>query len=204
MIYDEYLAKIRDARPDSAKTGPPVLRIAISLLSGFTMMLVVEQLSSQYTHDLQEYIALVPESSEGNVPSQGGDISGEDIDAEIALLEGTYNPGEATVSGHVDIPVSSSQPDPKLMTLGLIVHSLADGLAFGSTCVSGNGTITSIISSGSETSRRLSISMVVFVGIIIHKGMLLNLIRILCMGSPRADRVLIIASLRLLVQPRRH
>src|SRR5260370_13270577 len=136
MIYDEYLAKIRDTTPDSTHVEPPVFRIAISLLSGFAMMLVIEQLSSQYTHRVKEYIPLVPNTSEGNVSTQNVDVSGEDIDAEIAFLEGTYNSSEGTISGHADIPVSSSQPDPKLMTLGLIIHSLAHGLAFGSTCVS--------------------------------------------------------------------
>ena len=175
-IYDEYLGKIRDASPDIVHAEPPVFRIAIALLSGFTMMLVVEQLSSRYTDRVKEYIPLAPKTGERNPSSRAGDVSTEDIDAEIALLEGTYNSSESTLSGRVDIPVSSSQPDPNLMTFGLIVHSLADGLAFGSTCVSGNGSITGIASPSPETSRRFSISMVVFIGIIIHKGMLLNII----------------------------
>ncbi|KAF8327406.1 Zinc/iron permease [Cantharellus anzutake] len=156
-IYDEYFAKIRGAGSDYVITKPPVLTIALSLLSGFTAMLVIEQASSHYIdHGSDESQIAIPIS---------GDALEDDLDAEIALLEGTRGPYESNASAPLDVSPMASRPDPRLMTLGLIVHSVSDGLAFGSACVSRNASITS-----QTSSRQTSISLVVFAGIVIHKA----------------------------------
>lgn len=55
--------------------------------------------------------------------------------------------------------------DPRLLTFGLVVHSLADGLALGASLSPGSDAASDSILGGLS-----SLSMVVFVALALHKG----------------------------------
>jgi zinc transporter 9 len=132
----------------------------LPLLFGFTFMLVVEQLSSSHTH--QRHHARRP-AHHARVASR------DDIfDVELAGFEEDEDgapappPLRASASATVakshgeDNAPSSAYP----ITIGLVVHGLADGLALG----------MSVLSSD-DSSPSYGLSLVVFLALAIHKGM---------------------------------
>ena len=118
-------------------------RVALSLLLGFICMLVVEQLAGghSHSHGASELPMHAPSSIE--------------FDAELDELE-------AEQSGAQNRSNASSSAKSKAfpMTLGLVIHSIADGLALGVSFFSGHN----------EDANTSALSLVVFLAIIVHKG----------------------------------
>lgn len=129
-------------------------------------MLIVEQLSSSHAHHQ-------PEHHHARRPSQHaiGLTSPDSIfDVELAGLDdGTDGmplpaPHErrAAASGvsATKANVESDSPSAYPITLGLVLHGLADGLALG----------MSVLSNDESSSHPYALSLVVFMALAVHKG----------------------------------
>ena len=148
----------------NGKVKFPTTTIALSLVGGFSFMLVVERLISRFSphsHDHAHHIPLPTSSSaeaQAPKPASSGD-SHIEFDVELGELEreeGIAEDGNRSAprQGQMDV-----QPDSKTqayaLTLGLMVHALADGFALGTAA-------TSPVNSG--------LSFVVFLALVVHKG----------------------------------
>ncbi|EEB90864.1 hypothetical protein MPER_10873, partial [Moniliophthora perniciosa FA553] len=132
VIIPEGLEALIEANP---KAEIPSSRIALSLLFGFMFMFLVEQFTSGHNHSHGSHYELPTTNPDND--------STLDFDAELDELE-----SEQAVSHDGDPSQALS------LTIGLVIHSLADGLALGVSFASG---VTS------------SLSAIVFLAIIIHK-----------------------------------
>ncbi|KAI0366646.1 Zinc/iron permease [Pilatotrama ljubarskyi] len=148
----------------SQSKGFPTSQIALSLIAGFTFMLIVERQVSQHSHS--------PSANEqsGYQQPKPDEESTVEFDVELGDLERT----EGIRLGEP----SRSPPQPPIaetvesrrraypLTLGLVVHALADGLALGSASLSESGSGLpsgdSIVPSG--------LSVVVFLALVVHKA----------------------------------
>jgi zinc transporter 9 len=137
----------------------PRSSVALPLLFRFTFMLIIEQLSSPSHH--HHHRVHRPGASPDSV-----------FDVELAALEdeAEHEHGGASAPLHArrasadigvegDVPVSSSA---NAITIGLVVHSLADGLALGMSMLSGGDE--------SPSSHSYGLSLVVFLALAVHKG----------------------------------
>jgi solute carrier family 39 (zinc transporter), member 9 len=153
------------------------------LLLGFTLMLAIENLLAPHSHSSpsgHRRLKTTDSASPPLLPRNSNDhdrdhsrsgkslnrpsnteyppsvvFSAEDEDVEHVSK---YSRSTLTPRNGTPIPLDPTpKSNPNLLTLGLVVHSLADGLALGS----------SFISVGDQGS---SLSFIVFLAIIIHKG----------------------------------
>ncbi|KAK1236151.1 hypothetical protein PQX77_000602 [Marasmius sp. AFHP31] len=153
VIIPEGLEALVEAKPGSEI---PSTRIALSLLAGFTFMLLVEQFTSHAGHHHHGYE--LPLSNPNN--ERGSSV---DFDAELDELENEQgvasqqSSGSRTRKTRSEDFTGSGDPSQALpLTVGLVVHSLADGLALG-------------VSFASESGAATGLSIVVFLAIIVHK-----------------------------------
>ena len=128
----------------SGKPGVPTTWIAVSLIMGFSFMLLVEY----YT--------------------------GSDHSHALPLHEDAFDLGAISDNGTTDVrqeenghdlsnfSASGSKKAIKL-TMGLVVHSLADGFALGASAVSSEST-------AGKGSSRSELPLVIFFALLIHKG----------------------------------
>ncbi|GLB38237.1 putative ZIP Zinc transporter [Lyophyllum shimeji] len=140
--------------------------IALSLLFGFTFMLIIEQLVSPHAHSHSHHHAdnLSLHTVKGDPNHKSAVL---EFDAELGDLErdeGVDHPGypqpraPAPVPSHeVEAPGPTSRAFP--LTFGLAVHGLADGLALGASSLAQTG-------SGGTS----SLPLIVFLALIIHKA----------------------------------
>jgi len=133
----------------------PISKIALSLLLGFTFMLVVEQFHSR-NHVPQSALPLQQVDGEN-------DVSNVEFDVELEREPTLGRSGSQFVNP--DLPFSTradvvSQSRVYPLTLGLLVHGLADGLALG----------VSTLSTASGARAAPKLSFVVFLALLIHKG----------------------------------
>lgn len=148
-------------------------------------MLIIERLTSGHAHAHSHKVTHSPlpnhapppeslrpqlanrSSSAGNLNQQGE----EEYDLSLAELEGAEGPANGNDVGHPLLKRSDSQAGTGAdrsrafpMTLGLVMHSLADGLALGASALprksDGEG----------EAQSNSQLSLVVFLALIIHKG----------------------------------
>ncbi|KAG8896862.1 hypothetical protein FRC01_011587, partial [Tulasnella sp. 417] len=142
VIIPEGIEATYDALPKSSSTShnahshesSPSLRIAMSLLSGFTLMFLIEQVvapallnkdsqSQTRPTPLPTYARAPtgnnPAASEPDSPSTMG---GPDLDIELEM--------ELNALG-VKTRDEEARRNPRMLTLGLVIHSLADGVALG-------------------------------------------------------------------------
>lgn len=139
------------SRPSSPLEGTSV---ALPLLFGFTFMLVVEQLNSSHAH---HHHRLHPSDHHAGASSPDSVF-----DVELAETEdgGDDTPRQQRAS----IPRANVEGDLPLsaypITIGLVVHSLADGLALG----------MSVLSNTDDSSASYGLSLVVFLALAVHKG----------------------------------
>ncbi len=158
LFYSSQLANIHALRGVEAlleanlEPHQVTRRVALSLLFGFITMLIVEQLVAKHSHSMPSDISLHATST-------------VEFDAELGDLEAEQ--GSSTRPGYVQVDgpaqyVAKSKAFP--LTLGLIIHSVADGLALG----------VSFFSGSAETS---NLSLIVFLAIIVHKGIELSWVK---------------------------
>ncbi|KIY45205.1 Zinc/iron permease [Fistulina hepatica ATCC 64428] len=148
VIIPEGIETIHDAVPQAADL--PVSGIAFSLLCGFTFMLAVEQLIATHSHETENR-PRVPRSAMQ-------DIVGVEFDAEMGdrELEDDFMNVELQSPGqpYFEDPLPGRERALPL-TFGLVIHSLADGLALGASFLE------------SESSR---LSWIVFFALLVHKA----------------------------------
>ncbi|KAH9841946.1 Zinc/iron permease [Rhodofomes roseus] len=157
----------------------PTTAIALSLLGGFTFMLLVEQFLSPHSHTSPALPTSPPHTRK---PSLADGPSTVEFDAELELSQleraegiafGSGDGGAAARRVHRRSDSVSGDGEGKAravpLTLGLVMHALADGLALGSSALSGTaeggvgaGEAGSVVPSG--------LSLVVFFALVIHKA----------------------------------
>jgi zinc transporter 9 len=146
------------SRPSNALDGAS---IALPLLFGFTFMLVIEQLSS--SHANQRHPTHRAEDQHASVASRDDvfdvELAGFEVDEDV--VPAPPPPRRASVSAGVAKTNREGNVPPSAypITIGLVVHGLADGLALG----------MSMLSTG-DSSRSYGLSLVVFLALAVHKG----------------------------------
>jgi solute carrier family 39 (zinc transporter), member 9 len=135
--------------------------IALPLLFGFTFMLVVEQLSSPHAHHHTRthrsgHRAIAAAASPDSVFDV--ELAGSEDDGDVASHHQCTSFSGTNIERD---PPSSPYP----ITIGLVVHSLADGLALGVSVLSSK--------SNNESSTSYGLSFVVFLALAVHKGKLI-------------------------------
>lgn len=135
----------------------PTSHIALSLLLGFTLMLVIEQLILPHAHATHPELAL--QSVKGSTTTIEFDADAEQGDLE-------HNGSPSTESIPAGIPTHNAPHDGVdtangafPLTFGLVIHGLADGLALGVSSLP-----TDTLGAGSK------LSFIVFLALLIHKG----------------------------------
>ncbi|KAF5389282.1 hypothetical protein D9757_003403 [Collybiopsis confluens] len=139
VIIPEGIEALTEARPSSEVSDS---EIALSLLVGFSLMLLIESASHSHSTSLSNI--------------KPADTSEIDFDAELAELEGIQGSDSRTSLQSTLQTGEEMQALP--LTLGLVIHSLADGFALGVSFFP-----------GSNESKGSSLSAIVFLAIIIHK-----------------------------------
>lgn len=130
----------------------PTARVALSLLSGFTLMLIMERLISP------EPNWHVPDTAAAKMtPAIPFTATSEEFDAELADLE---DEGASAHPRHRPTPLYTAEDEARFvrersypLTLGLTVHAIVDGLALGVSFYAENHT-----------------TFIVYLAILIHKG----------------------------------
>jgi len=145
----------------------PSNQIALSLIAGFTLMMVVEQLIAPHSHS--HSYAPVASANSGSValhPVGQQSASTIEFDAEMGDLE---QPDPPSGAGFMQADASASLAEIRgsrvkayPLTFGLIMHGLADGLALGVSSLSDPG-------ASYDPSHR-DLSFIVFLALIIHKA----------------------------------
>jgi zinc transporter 9 len=151
VIIPEGVGTLAAAYPPSEL---PTSKIALSLLCGFTFILVVEQIASPHAHAHPPDLPL----------HSSKPISSEvEFDADLGELERDQGVGRSG-SGfvRVDLPTPDVNDANKKraysMMLGLVTHAFADGLALGASALS------------TEHGASSSISLVVFLALMVHRA----------------------------------
>ncbi|KAK0464651.1 Zinc/iron permease [Desarmillaria tabescens] len=138
-----------------AQIDPELLssRVALSLLFGFTAMLIVEQFVSPHSHSSSDVPA---------IPLHNHETLSVEFDAELGDLgarEVPARPGYVQVDGDPrSVVTNEAKARAYPLTFGLVIHSLADGLALG---------VSLFPSNGDDSSR---LSFIVFLAIMVHKA----------------------------------
>lgn len=130
----------------AGKTAVPVTWIALSLIMGFSFMLLVESLSgSEHSHN----------------HSTHADV----LDLEAISESNGATGGNITPNDQGELPRHPGLGSKKAfqMTLGLVVHALSDGFALGASALSESV-------QGEGQSRRSELSLVIFFALLIHKA----------------------------------
>ena len=126
----------------------PISQIALSLLIGFTLMLILEQYFTPHMINPTLSNPQLDQTSQRPRPVE-----------TFQMLDETHIETPCTIRTNSEAR-NESRPPVQVMTypltLGLVIHSLADGLALGA-------------SASGENSSDTSLSLVVFIALIIHK-----------------------------------
>lgn len=151
VIIPEGIEAIARSNPSSSL---PTSAIALSLLFGFTLMLVIEQVILPHSRVRHDDLAL------DNVKGSTTTTIEFDADAELGNLEhdgGPHTGYQILTPAPHDVADAAGTAFP--LTFGLVVHGLADGLALG---------VSSLSTDTSGGDSRLPI--VVFLALLIHKA----------------------------------
>ncbi|CDO70839.1 hypothetical protein BN946_scf184801.g32 [Trametes cinnabarina] len=138
----------------------PTSTIALSLITGFTFMLIVEQTVSDHPEPYPIEASQPPKPSE--------EESTVEFDVELGELERAEGISPAGPSRPHPPPheVVETRARALPLTLGLVVHALADGLALGSASLSDGASEPSTSGSVHPT----GLSVVVFLALVVHKA----------------------------------
>jgi len=130
----------------AGKAAVPVTWIAVSLIMGFAFMFMVEHLTgSDHSHPHSNHNDIF---NLGTLPELGGTTE----DAHTSIEQGE-------LARHHNIGSKKALQ----LTVGLVVHSLADGFALGASALSDSAPV------GGE-SHSSELSLVVFLALLIHKA----------------------------------
>ncbi|KAL0960978.1 hypothetical protein HGRIS_005974 [Hohenbuehelia grisea] len=154
---------------------PPVATIALTLLGGFILMLYVETFAASHSH------------SHGSPapPYSAVRTSAVEFDAELGDLEMEQGGRQAATRRSEDTngetqkdPASQAKAFP--LTIGLLIHALADGLALGASFIQGDK---------DKASGAPKLSIIVFLALLIHKAptALALTTALMATSLPRAD-----------------
>lgn len=193
-IYDHaYTGNVSGIKSQKSHAEPPTFAIATSLLFGFIFMLVAEQISSQISPpSLQAMIPLhrsprnisrdpLRHSNTGHFtpsrplsPTTATSITDGDVELELDVELNSFNNFNDRDAGWQTSACSGrdevERRDPRLLTFGLIIHSLADGLALGASLVTSpeaQEKAGGVLGSSLDLS---SLPLVVFSALTLHKG----------------------------------
>ncbi|GJE88525.1 zinc/iron permease [Phanerochaete sordida] len=146
----------------------PTTTIALSLVGGFTIMLILERVIHKYSPDAHGHMPLPSADRNENVARA---FSRVEFDVELGELEREEG-AEETLHQAPEEPADTSKAWP--LTLGLMVHALADGFALGA-------------SATSPVDRGMSIT--VFLALLVHKApaVLALTTSLMTTSLPRAD-----------------
>ncbi|KAI0695756.1 Zinc/iron permease [Cerioporus squamosus] len=162
VVIPEGVETLISSSPTPASATP---LIGISLVSGFIFMVFVERQILHAVHD-------APASNQsGSQEPRPTDVSTVEFDVELGELEREEGiPGSASPSRnrHLAVEMVENQRRALPLTLGLVVHALADGLALGSAALSESGEHTGAGDSQSVVPSGLSV--IVFLALAIHKA----------------------------------
>ncbi|KAI9512392.1 Zinc/iron permease [Russula earlei] len=164
VIIPEGIEELAHSRPSSTELEGS--SIAVPLLFGFTFMLIVEQLSSSHVHRHHRPHRLAQQHPGCASPDSIFDVELAGLPDETVVAASPphlhprrvgANDGTGVTGGDADgaLPPPSAYP----ITVGLLVHGLADGLALG----------MSVLSSGTS-SHPHGLSLVVFLALAVHKA----------------------------------
>ena len=147
------------------ETGPtkafPTTAVALSLIAGFTFMLLIEPVIHRVSGHLHHAGQHMPVSTPSSANADGSSAPRNVVfDVELGELEQTEGitttspprSRENTQTANISGAPRAAYP----LTLGLAIHALADGFALGSSAFAPADT---------------SLSLVVFLALIVHKGM---------------------------------
>ncbi|ESK95787.1 zinc transporter zip9-like [Moniliophthora roreri MCA 2997] len=148
VIIPEGLEALIEANP---KAGIPSSRIALPLLFGFTFMFLVEQFTSGPSHGSHYEL---PTTNLDNDSTVDFDAELDELESEQAISQSQQQQRKRSARSEDSLSSGGNPSQALPLTLGLVIHSLADGLALGVSFASG------------ATS---TLSAIVFLAIIIHK-----------------------------------
>ena len=175
-LLTKLLSDIRGAETVAhADKDFPTQTVAFSLLGGFMFMLLVEQFITGHSHSHSHHEHLSVPSETPQIRTQkssavGGTAGDVVFDVELGDLEQSEGigpefvpmPGSSTSQLNQFSDVSEKNEEDRKraypLTLGLVIHALADGLALGSAAIANGSAIPS------------GLSLVVFLALIVHKG----------------------------------
>lgn len=162
----------------------PAKTIALALLSGFAFMLLVEQLSSGHAHAAHGHSFKQPHSPrpalaqiDDQYPPRGASGSNgtlrpadEEFDLDLDLA-GAEEEGRGLIDRRSSQAAKTSERARALpLTLGLVIHSLADGLALGASALATTGERED--EDGDSSGPNVQLSLIVFVALVMHKGLI--------------------------------
>ncbi|CAK5284131.1 unnamed protein product [Mycena citricolor] len=131
----------------------PTSQIALSLIAGFTLMMVIEQLVAPHSQGASHFAGAVPLNHVG--PSSTLEFDAEMGDHEGSSRGSTPGPGFMQADS-AENPKGRAYP----LTFGLVMHGLADGLALG----------VSALPDPTHPSHGHDLTLVVFLALIVHKA----------------------------------
>ncbi|KAH9049937.1 Zinc/iron permease [Lactarius hengduanensis] len=148
IIIPEGIETLAHSQPSTPLEGTS---IALPLLFGFTFMLVVEQFSSSHAHHHHTH----------RLGHHAGAASRDSIfDVELAEEDDILHHRRASSTSSSRTNTETDSPLPAYpITIGLVVHGLADGLALGMSVLSDD-----------DSSSSHSLSLVVFLALAVHKA----------------------------------
>ena len=126
-------------------------------------MLIVEQLGSSHAHHNQHHHARRPSQHALSLASPDSifdvELAGVDDGADGVPATHARRASAGSVSA-TKTNSESDSPSAYPITIGLVLHGLADGLALG----------MSVLSNDESSSHPYALSMVVFMALAVHKG----------------------------------
>lgn len=176
----------------------------MALLSGFAFMLLVEQLSSDHAHDhnfnkprspypvhasLDSQRALRGATGSAATPRPADDSEEFDLDSDLAGAERGEEEGQRLIERRNSQTRKVAERARALpLTLGLVIHSLADGLALGASALATTGHKED--EGGDSSGPNVRLSLVVFFALLVHKGLLYLLCGLQMKGLRQSTNIL--------------
>jgi zinc transporter 9 len=134
------------------------------LLFGFTFMLIVEQLSSSHVHHQHHHVRRPSQYAALGIASPDSifdvELAGLDDGADGGVPAPHERRAAASSVSAAKTNLESDPPSAYPITIGLVLHGLADGLALG----------MSMLSNDESSSHPYALSLVVFMALAVHKG----------------------------------